>query len=106
MSGCIDQIEVIGSAVFGCIRKANGLAFDGNAALPFDVHRVENLIFEIPLGYDMGGLDQTIGQGGFAMVNVGDDAEIPDRADDIHLKFIFPLTLFGKKSVDTLVHSS
>jgi hypothetical protein len=40
------------------------------------------------------------------MVNVGNDAEISDGAGGIHALFIFSLTLFGKKSVDTCVHSS
>ena len=54
----------------------------------------------------MGGLDQPIGQGGFAVINVGDDAEIPDKTDGIHLQFVFSLTFIIKKSVDTCVHSS
>jgi hypothetical protein len=35
-------------AVFGLVGQANGLALDGDAALPFDIHGVQDLIFEIP----------------------------------------------------------
>jgi hypothetical protein len=40
----------------------------------------------------MGGLDQTIGQGRFAMVDMGDDAEVTDGADVVHVKSGFSLT--------------
>jgi hypothetical protein len=34
------------------------------------------LVLKFPFGYDVGGLDQTIRQGGFTVINMCDDTEI------------------------------
>ena len=49
----VDEIQKIGSAVFGGIGQADRLALDGDAAFPFDIHGVENLVLEIPVGDDV-----------------------------------------------------
>jgi hypothetical protein len=40
-------------AIFGFIRQAHGLAFDGDAALALDIHGVQDLVLEIPVRDDL-----------------------------------------------------
>jgi hypothetical protein len=72
----VDQIQIVGLAIFGFIWQTHGLAFDGNAALALDIHGVQNLVLEIPVRDDVAGLDQPVGQGRLAMIDVSDDAEV------------------------------
>ena len=74
----IDQIEIEGLSQVVRIRQAHGLALDRDTPFPLDVHRVEDLVAEIPVFHQADVLDQTVGKGGFPMVDVGDDAEISD----------------------------
>ena len=46
--------------------------------LALNFHRIENLILKIPIGYDIGDLNQAIRKGGFAVINMGDNTEISD----------------------------
>ena len=72
----VNQIQVIFVAVSGSVGQANRLAFYGDTAFSFDIHVVQNLIFEITVRYDVRGLDQPIGEGGLPMVDMGDYTEI------------------------------
>ena len=54
----------------------DGMHADGDAAFAFEVHGVEGLGLEIALA-DRPGLEQElVGQGAFAVIDVGDDGEI------------------------------
>ena len=72
----VDQVKGVKLAVGGGIGQADGLAFDGDAPFAFDIHVVQDLIFEITIRDNMGGLDQAIGEGGLAVIDMGDDTEI------------------------------
>ena len=74
----VHQIEDVGLAVFGLVVEAHGLGLDGDAALALDIHGIEHLFLHLALGQAAGGLDQPVGQGGFAMVDVRDDGEVAD----------------------------
>ena len=57
------------------------LGLDGDAPLPLDVHRVQVLLAHVP-GVDRAGqLQDAIGQGGLAVVDVGHDAQVPDAVE-------------------------
>jgi hypothetical protein len=58
------------------------VAFDGDPSFPFKVHGIEDLIPEKALLHEARALDQAIGQGGFPVVNVGDDAEVAELCHD------------------------
>ena len=60
-------------------RKAHVLRLDGDPALPLDVHPVEVLGPHRPRVDHAGELQHPIGQGGLAVVDVRDDAEVPDQ---------------------------
>ena len=78
MARCVDQVEVVDLSVFGFVVQRSGLCLDGDAALFLDVHRVENLGFHFTRLESTTTLNQTIGQRGFAVVNVRNDRKISD----------------------------
>ncbi len=79
MAGCVHQVQNVGFAVLGRIFKADGLRLDGDAAFFFDVHGIEDLVGHLAGGEAAAGLDQAVGQGGFTVVDMGDDGEIADQ---------------------------
>jgi two-component system cell cycle response regulator len=59
------------------------LAFDGDPALALDIHGVEDLVLEIPVRDDLGGLDHAVRQGRLAVIDMGDNTEIANIFHDI-----------------------
>ena len=59
--------------------QADAFRFDGDSALALEVHGIEHLRRHFALGERAGQLEQTVGQRGFAVVDVRYDAEIPDE---------------------------
>ena len=72
----IDEIELVVDAVGGGVRNRDRLALDGYAALALDVHVVEDLVLEIPVIDYVRLLYEAIREGGFSVVDMGNDAEI------------------------------
>ncbi len=81
MARRIHQVQNIGLAVFGLIFEPHRLRFDGDAALAFDIHRIEHLLDHVARRHGAGHLDQPVGQRRFAMVDMGDDGKIADIFD-------------------------
>ena len=52
---------------------------DGDAAFAFEVHVVEDLVAKIARGDGAGLEEELIGQGAFAVVDVGDDGVVADE---------------------------
>ena len=78
MPGRIDQIEVIGLAIERLVLERRRLGLDGDPALFLDVHRVQHLGFHLARLETATALDQAVGQGGLAMINVRNDRKISD----------------------------
>ena len=78
MARGVDQVEDIGLPVVSGVVQLDGPGLDGDAALPLEVHGVEDLVLHLPKLDGVAFLQQAVGQGGLAMVNVGDDRKIPD----------------------------
>src|SRR5204863_4743082 len=78
VAGRVDQVQLESAAVAGNVLERRGLRLDGDSALAFDLHGVEHLRFHLPVGEAAAALDQAIGEGRFAMVDVGDDRKIAD----------------------------
>ena len=76
MAGGIDQVERIGFAVLRLVVHMHGLALDGNAALTLQLHRVEHLLHHLALFKHARLFQQPVRQRGFAVVDMGNDAEI------------------------------
>ena len=64
--------------------EPNALEFDRDTPLAFDVHRIEVLGSHFPRVDRATQLEQAVRQGGLAMVDVGDDAEIADTVERGH----------------------
>ena len=78
MARGVDKVELVGLAVLGGVVHGHGAGLDGDAALPLDVHVVQDLVFHGALVHALGQLQNTVRQGGFAVVDVCNDAEIAD----------------------------
>ena len=81
VAGGVDEIELIGLAVFGQIHHADGVGLDGDAALALQFHGVEDLLLAGHLaGAERAGdLQHAVGERGLAVVDVRDDREVPNR---------------------------
>ncbi len=78
MPGSINKIQNVGLAVFGGVVKAYRARLDGDAALAFQVHRIEELLLEFALRERAGALQQPIGKRRLAMIDMRDDRKISD----------------------------
>ena len=78
MAGGINQVEDVELTIGGRVFHPGRLELDRDAALPLQVHVVEELLLHVPGRHRAGGLQQPVGQGRFAVVDVGNDAEIAD----------------------------
>ena len=74
----VDEIQQIVLPVRGTVGERDRIALDRNAPLALDIHRVEQLIAKLALRNAATGLDQPIGQGRLPMVDMGDNAEVPN----------------------------
>ena len=84
VTGRVDQVQHIGLPVIGLIVDAHGVGLDRDPALTFDIHAVEQLFLHVPVLHGAGGLDQPVGQGGFPVVDMGNDGEIADARKLCH----------------------
>src|SRR5205814_9278820 len=98
VAGRVDQVEDVVLAVARLVFEADGLRLDGDATLALDIHRIEHLLDHLALFEPAGELDQPVGQGGLAVVDVGDDREIADvrYGRSRHGREITPLLRCGK----------
>jgi hypothetical protein len=60
------------------------VGFDGNTAFTFQIHTVEELFLQIPFGDGAGDFQHPVGQGGFAVVDMGDDTKISYTVEFSH----------------------
>ena len=106
VAGGVDQVEVVGAglgrgiiamASFRCwpalclrtgrvcilrtilILHPHRSELDGNPLLALQIHAIEQLLLHIPLSNGARQLHHTVGQGTLAVVDMGDDAEIPNQ---------------------------
>ncbi len=74
----VDQVEAVLLPVARRVGQRGGLRLDGDAALPLEIHRVEDLRLHLPVGQPAAALDEAVGQRRLAVVDVGDDREVAD----------------------------
>ena len=60
------------------------MGLDGDAALTLQIHGVQNLSLHFTRGKTAAHLDETVSQGGLAVVNVGNDGKIADMTQVTH----------------------
>ena len=79
VAGGVDEVELVGLPVaLRCVVERDALRLDGNAALALQIHRIQHLRLHFALGQAAAHLDEAVGEGGFAVVNMGDDGKIAD----------------------------
>jgi len=62
--------------------------FDGDAALAFEVHRVEHLFGHLAMGERSGDFEQAVGEGALAVIDMGDDREVSDVQSVNHRNWV------------------
>ncbi len=83
----VDHVQDVFFAVL-FVDHADGVCLDGNAAFAFQVHVIEELVHHFVLGDRLGQFNHSVGQGGFAVIDVGDNAKITDIVVLRHIKML------------------
>ena len=78
MAGGVDKVQLVMFAVFRRVGQAHGLGLDGDAAFALKLHFVQILLASFTVADHLGDFKNAVGEGGLAVVNVGDDAKIAD----------------------------
>jgi hypothetical protein len=78
VSGSVDEVEDIALTVGRFIVKLDRTRLDGYSSFPLKIHIVEKLLFHVARGNGLRLLQETVGKGGFAVVDMRDDGEIAD----------------------------
>ena len=76
MAWGIDQVEDVLLPIGRLVVHPGGLEFDRDPPLPLQVHVVQELVLHVPVGHGARVLQQPVGQGRLAVVDVGNDAEV------------------------------
>ena len=77
VTGGIDQVQNVFLPSY-VIVNLNGVALDGDAFFPFQVHIVQYLVHHVAVADGGGDCKQPVCQGTFTVINMGDDAKIAD----------------------------
>jgi hypothetical protein len=75
----IDQIQAVGLAVARAVIERHALGLDSDAAFALDVHGIEYLLLHLAFLETAAHLNKAVGQGGFTVIDMGDDREISDQ---------------------------
>ena len=75
VAGGVDQVEGVLDPS-DLVAHVDRVGLDSDAALAFEVHGVEDLLAHLAPAEGGGEFQHAVGQGGFAVVDVGDDAEV------------------------------
>ena len=86
MARGVDEVHFVGFAVVSLIFHADGARLDGDAALALKVHVVEQLLLHLADGDRLALLEQTVGKGGFAVVNMCNNREITNLLTIFHVE--------------------
>ena len=78
MARRVDKVELVRFTIVCCVIHAHGLAFDRDAALALDVHRIEQLFLHIACRHGSRLFENPVGEGRFAVIDMGDDRKVPD----------------------------
>ncbi len=82
VAGGVDQVQLV-----PVVGEPDGLGLDRDPALPLQVHPIQVLGPHVAVRHGVGELEQTVGQRGLAVVDMGHDAEVPD-VRDVHEAFL------------------
>jgi len=72
----VEQVQPKRLSLFGRVTHHHRMRFDRDPALPFQVHRIKELILPFPLLDGARALKQPVRQRRFAVIDMRDDAEV------------------------------
>ena len=78
MARRVHQVERYSSPFFARYIEPHRLRLDGDAALALDLHGIEHLLRHFALGQAAAKLDEPVRKRRLAVIDMGDDGEIPD----------------------------
>jgi hypothetical protein len=78
VAGGVYKVELKRFPLSARIGKTYALTLYGDASLPLNIHGVKNLVAELPLVNKTRILNEPVGKGRLAVVNMSNDAEISD----------------------------
>ena len=84
VAGGIHQIDDMLCAPGAAISEAHGLRLDRDATLALELHRIQHLAGHLALLQTAAALDQPVGEGRFAVIDVGDDRDVADACEVGH----------------------
>src|SRR6185437_4802826 len=84
MARRVHEVEDVAFAILRRVVEAHGLRLDGDATLALDLHAVEHLCTHLALLEPAAELDEAVGKGRFAVVDMGDDRKIADMGEIGH----------------------
>ena len=82
MTRGVNQVEGI-YLTFIFVLHLDGMTLNGNPALSLQVHIIQQLILHVAIGNRTGLLQQPVGQGALAVVDVCDNAEVPNSIHNL-----------------------
>src|SRR5690606_31854742 len=80
MARGVNKVELVVFAVTGFVIQGYAVGFDGNTALALQIHGVQHLRLHLTVTQATAQLDEAVGDGGFTVVDVGDDGKIANMA--------------------------
>src|SRR5262249_23699427 len=102
MPRCINEVDLVALPL-----HAHRLHLDRDATLTLELHRVEDLVAHFALLDSVGHLQKPVGKRRLAVVNVGNNAEVPNlhyRANvayfEPYFKRFYPATSVGSTATD------
>ena len=89
MPGCVDKIQAVDPTIQRLVIQRHRLGLDSDTALALDVHGIEHLRLHLTLLQPAADLDKPVRQGGFPVVDVGNDGKIAYKPpiQTAHFKF-------------------
>ena len=86
MTGCVDEVEEVFVSFGIQVGHGDGMTLYRNTPLTLQIHGIEQLFLHLSLDHRLRAFEQPIGQSCLAVIDMSDDAEIPNPFDVHHEK--------------------
>ena len=78
MARCVNEVQGEDLTILSLILHLYWMRFDRDPPFTFQIHVIQHLAFHLFLSDGMREFQQAVGQGGFSMIDVCNNAEISD----------------------------
>ena len=86
MARRINEVQLVSMPIMGFIGGSHRMSFYGNPPLTFKIHIVQDLITSFSCRHRTSQLQETIGKGGFTVIDMGDDRKVANTGKIVHCK--------------------